>query len=152
MIRNLISKFNRSLSERMVPARKQVAAPVRVWFAPEKETEINQEMAKSVGLSGETLDISQTGIAFLVSSIRIKEKYLVGQDRKLNVEVDLPAGKLSMQVVGRRYNKVGEHLSMEKYLIGAEIVQVNDGGGTFAQFLQKPGPRGGVRTGHLELG
>ncbi len=77
-------------------------------------------------LSGETSDISATGIGLIVSSIRIKEKYLVGQDRLLNVELDLSGRKIRMQVRGVRYERICIHLSTERYLIGAEIVSVNE--------------------------
>ena len=77
-------------------------------------------------LSGETTDVSETGIGFVVSAIRIREKYLVGQERILNVELDLSSKRVRMKVRGRRYEKVGIHLSTEKYLVGGEIISVDD--------------------------
>ena len=77
-------------------------------------------------LSGETTDLSETGIGFLVSTIRIQEKYLVGQERLLNVELDLSGMKVRMQVRGVRYEKVGIHISTEKYFVGAEIVHIDE--------------------------
>src|SRR5215217_1593378 len=121
MIRNLINRFNISLSERMVAPRRRHIAPIKVWFEPDISSERGRELARSVFLSGETVDISRTGISFLAPSIRMKEKYLVGQDRTINVEMDLPTGRVKMQVVGRRYEKVGVHLSMERFLVGAQI-------------------------------
>ncbi len=121
MIRELISKFNRSLSEHMVAARRRHAAPIRVWFDPDSNTERSRESARSACVLGETVDISRTGIGFLVPSIRVKEKYLVGQDRNLNVEIDLPTGKIRLTAIGRRYKKVGVHISSENFLVGADI-------------------------------
>jgi hypothetical protein len=77
-------------------------------------------------LAGETVDLSATGIGFLVSAIRMKEKYLVGQERPLNVELNLAGKKVRMQVMGRRYEAIGIHSSSERYLIGAEIVEMAD--------------------------
>jgi hypothetical protein len=77
-----------------------------------------------VFMSGETYDLSESGIAFVVSSIRVMENYLVGQDRILIAELDLPGGKIKMKVIGRRYEQVGVHLSTEKYLVGAEIIEI----------------------------
>lgn len=76
-------------------------------------------------LSGETVDISETGIGFVVASIRIKEKYLVGQDRVLNVELELAGKRIQMRVIGRRYERVGIHASTERYLVGAEITEMS---------------------------
>lgn len=76
-------------------------------------------------ISGETVDISETGIGFVVASIRIKEKYLVGQERILNVELDLAGKRIQMRVLGKRYERVGIHASTERYLVGAEITEMS---------------------------
>ncbi len=92
-------------------------------------------------LSGETTDISETGIGFIVAAIRIKENYLVGQDKKLNVELDDSGRKIRIQVQGVRYEKVGIHQSTERYLIGAQVVAVNeDDKDAYAHLLQN-GPK-----------
>jgi len=121
MIRELINKLSHSLSEKMVPSRRQHTAPLKVWFDPDTETERALEAARAACILGETVDISRNGIAFSVPFIRIKEKYLVNQDRKLNVEIDLPNGKVYLRVLGRRYEKVGMHSSAERFLVGASI-------------------------------
>jgi hypothetical protein len=77
-------------------------------------------------MSGETVDMSKTGIGIMVSSIRMKEHYLVGQNRVLNIEMDLPREKVRMQVVGRRYERENIHDSVERYIVGMEIVQISD--------------------------
>lgn len=126
---------------------------MRVWFEPEINSPHNQEIAKNMAMPGETVDLSRTGIAFLVSSIRDKERYLVGQERKLNVEIDLPSGKVTMQVVGRRYEKVGVHLSMEKFLVGAQIVRLeSESNAAYDHFLRNGAGRRKSTPGSLELG
>lgn len=124
MIRELITKLNRSLSERMVSLRRPHNAPIKIWFDPEINSEAGREKARAACILGETSDISRTGIGFTVPSIRVKEKYLVGQDRVLNVEIDLPTGKVYMRVVGRRYEKVGMHVSVERFQVGAHILSL----------------------------
>lgn len=126
---------------------------MRVWFEPEINSPHNQEIAKNMAMPSETVDLSRTGIAFLVSSIRDKERYLVGQERKLNVEIDLPSGKVTMQVVGRRYEKVGVHLSMEKFLVGAQIVRLeSESNAAYDHFLRNGAGRRKSTPGSLELG
>lgn len=125
MIRELITKFNRSLSERMVSSRRHHKAPVKIWFEPDLNTERENDAARSSSILGETVDISRTGIGFVVPSIRVKEKYLVGHERNLNVEIDLPTGKVFMRVIGRRYEKVGVHISTERFLVGAHIIDLS---------------------------
>jgi len=81
--------------------------------------------SRSSCIYGETEDISRTGIGFIVPAIRIKEKYLVGQQRDLNVEIDLPTGKVYMRAIGCRYEKVGIHISAERFFVGAQIVSLS---------------------------
>ena len=125
MIRELIAKFNRSLSERMVSSRRRHTAQIKIWFDPDINTERAREAARTACILGETVDISRSGIGFIVPSIRVSEKYLVGQERKLNVEIDLPTGKVFMRVLGCRYEKVGVHISTERFLVGASIQELS---------------------------
>lgn len=125
MLRELITKINRAMSERMVAPRRKHSAPLKLWFDPDVKTERAEEAARAACIIGETIDVSRTGISFLVPSIRKKEKYLVGQDRHINVEIDLPTGKIHMRVLGKRYKKVGIHISTEKFLVGATISSLN---------------------------
>lgn len=77
-------------------------------------------------ITGETKDLSKTGIGFIVSAIRIQENYIVGGGRLLYAELDLPSGKIQMQIVGMRYEEVGQHISTARFLIGARITQMSD--------------------------
>ena len=126
MIRRLISMFNRSLAERLVAERCKCSVPIKVWFEPDNMTGKLKLPIEKLTAYGETRDLSTSGIAFIVSSIRIKENYLVGEGCTLNVEIDFPTGKVQMQVVGRRYEPLGEHVSTARYLIGAEIVNLSE--------------------------
>lgn len=153
MLRQLISKFNRSLTESMVSSRRRHTAPVKIWFEPEINSERAREIARSSCILGETYDISRSGIAFVVSSIRLKEKYLVGHERTLNIEMDLPTGHVHMKVMGRRYEKVGMHISTEKFLVGANILDLTGSDKDNYETFLRRGHRGSSRaTGSLELG
>ena len=142
MIRELITRLSRSFSERTVSNRRHHTAPVRIWFDPETNNERSREAARSACISGETVDISRTGFGFVVSSIRLKEKYLVGQERVLNVEIDLPNGKVFLRALGRRYEKVGADISVERFLVGAHITSLTGSDKeTYETFLRN-GTRG----------
>jgi PilZ domain len=152
-IRSLAAKFNKSIAEKLVPSRRKHTAAIKIWFDPEVNSELNREVAKSVCILGETVDISRSGLAFLVPAIRIQEKYLVGQERLLNVEIDLPNGKVSLQAMGRRYEKVGIHLSAEKFLVGVQIVKIDAANEEAYQYFLKNGSRNQKSSGSLaELG
>lgn len=153
MIREMITRFNRSLSERMVSSRRHHKAPIKIWFDPDMNTERAREAARSACIFGETLDISRTGIGFLVPSIRVKEKYLVGHERNLNVEIDLPTGKVFMRVMGKRYEKVGLHISAERFLVGAHILELSGNDKEmYETFLRNGSRRAKNGAASLELG
>ena len=126
MLRKLFAQFNSSISERIVPHRFPFAVPVKLTFEPEKVTGRLNLPTTSLFISGETKDLSQTGIAVIVSSIRLKENYLVGEGRTLNAELDLPNGRIRLKIIGQRYEQIGEQLPASKYLIGARITQISD--------------------------
>jgi PilZ domain-containing protein len=151
MLRELVSRFSSTIAERRASVRKKLSVPVKVCFSPEKGG--LRSSCDDLFLSGETADISATGIGFEVSSIRIKEKYLVGQDRLLNVELDFAGTKVRMQVRGCRYEKVGIHLSTEKYLVGAVIVNVTDEDKSVYEHILANGYKSsGKMSAVLELG
>jgi hypothetical protein len=125
MIRKLFSKFNKKLNEKVVSARKKYEVPIKIWFEPDRNTG-RLKMPESLTISGETKDLSNSGIAFIVSSIRVQENYLVGEGRILNAELDLPDGKVQMQIIGRRYEQVGQHISTACFLVGAEIKKMSE--------------------------
>ena len=126
MIRKLIAKFNRLKDERVAPVRHKRAVPIKLSFEANKNMGRLDTTPKVVFISGETADLSHTGIGFIVSSIRIKENYLVGSERVLNAELDLPNGKISMKIVGKRYEQIGGHDTTARYLVGASICEMTD--------------------------
>ncbi|HSK73790.1 MAG TPA: PilZ domain-containing protein [Pyrinomonadaceae bacterium] len=125
MIRELVSRLNKSVSKRVVAPRREFSVPISVSIESDKHTGRLNMPAEKLTIRGETVDMSKTGIGFLVSAIRIKEYYLVGEDRTLFVELDLPNGRVKMQVVGRRYEHNDDiHSSGAQFLIGASISNI----------------------------
>jgi PilZ domain len=151
MLRKLIAQLNKSVSERRAAPRLGFRVPIRIWFESIHKTENPNSTNGSLVAWGETKDLSLSGIGFFVPLIRIQENYLVGENRPLNVELDLPGGKLQMQVIGRRYEQTGEHLSVSRYLIGASISQVSpENFEIYKQFLLS-GKKTTVKARSLEL-
>lgn len=151
MIRKLIAKFNKSMAERVGSVRHRRAVPIKLSLEPSGQTGRLDAALKSYYITGETADLSSSGIAFVVSSIRIKENYLVGEGRVINAELDLPNGKVSMKIVAQRYEQVGEHISTARYLIGASISFMTDENReAYDDFLRFGGKKG--NTGSLKFG
>lgn len=137
MIREFFARVNKSLAKRVVCSRFSYAVPIKITFEQNNKTGKLSMPRVPLYINGETKDLSQSGIAFMVSSIRLQENYLVGEDRVLNAELDLPNGKISMKVVGRRYEQSDGTASSGKFIIGAKIVQISDENKEFYEdFLQ----------------
>lgn len=150
MIREIINKLRGTLVERSHSARKRHNLPIKITFDTQFST---GRLSDTLYISGETADISSTGVGFIVSAIRVRENYLVGQERTLNAEIDLPGGKVKMRMIGRRYEKVGIHLSTERFLIGAEITDMAKADRErYEHFLRFGGKRGGATAPSFEMG
>jgi len=152
MIRNLVTKISQIFAERSHAARIKCSVPIKITFEQAKNTAKLTQPSSPLFITGETCDLSGSGIAFIVSSIRVKENYLVGQDRVLIAELDLPDGKIQMKVVGKRYEQVGVHVSTEKYLIGAEIVDISEADREAYDYFLKFGRKRKKAAASMELG
>jgi hypothetical protein len=124
LIRQILSKMNIFVMSRRSAPRFARHAPITITLGSEKKNG-NQTTRKEVlSLTGVTKDLSESGIAFYVDSIRLREHYLVSEDRVLNAEIDLPSGAIQMQIIGVRYEQFDIHTSVAKYLIGARITHM----------------------------
>lgn len=150
MIRKLVAKFNRSITERVVSPRKNYEVPIKIWFEPDRNTGRLKMPLESLVIVGETKDLSRSGVAFIVAAIRIQENYLVGEGRILNAELDLPDGKVQMQIVGQRYEQVGQHISTARFLVGAKITQMSKENREVYEYFLRYGNK--LKKGSLELG
>lgn len=149
MFRKFFTQLNKSVSKQVVAARHEYAVPIKLTFEPDRNT--GKLRMPNLSITGETKDLSHSGIAFVVSSIRLKENYLVGEDRTLNAELDLPNGKVKLRIVGRRYEQISEHISVSQYLIGAKILfMTEDARETYEHFLRYGKKM--KKTGTLQLG
>lgn len=120
-LRKFVSSISDQIRSRINSSRRDLNVPISISFEPENNTGRLTIKREILSIKGETKDLSATGIAFLVDSIRLREHYLVGEDRILDAELDLPNGKIRMKLIGQRYEQVGQHLSVSQYLIGATI-------------------------------
>lgn len=138
MIRELVSRFNKSVTKQIVAARREFNIPIKISITPDIKTGNLSMPVAEYSIRGKTKDLSKTGVGFIVSAIRIKEYYLVGQNRQLNVEIDLPNGKVHMQMVGVRYEQINIHSSVSEFLVGAKIVKMADADReVYEDFLQR---------------
>lgn len=140
------------MSERSAPKRYDYQTPVIISFESFKTSGKSNDPAPRLSLRGNTKDLSSTGIAFIVPSIRLREYYLVGENRLLEAEVSLPSGKIKMKVIGQRYEQIGdEHSSSTSYLIGAAIVELTDEDRKIYEEFLQTGTKTKLKAGALKL-
>lgn len=72
------------------------------------------------------MDVSANGLALVVPTILLGEHHLIGENRRLKVELELPQGPVTMQVMPLRYESLEEDKTETGYLIGAKIVEMSD--------------------------
>jgi PilZ domain len=77
-------------------------------------------------LAGYTRDISATGLALVVPTIRIGGQYITGENRTLEIILKLPAGVVKVKAAPVRYTPLEEDGSDTGYLIGVQIIWMSN--------------------------
>jgi hypothetical protein len=88
-----------------------------------------ERMGRSLKLAGYTRDISATGLALIVPSIRIGGQYITGENRALQIMLKLPTGSILIHGTPVRYSPLEaeeEEGSDNGYIIGVSITDMSD--------------------------
>jgi len=118
--RRIVSRLRRFVGNRR--HSKRVRARLRFTLSLSDPRLGTNGHRRLPSLDGYTLDVSGTGLALIVPAIRIGEHYLAGDDRKLHIKLELPAGPVEMRVGTVRYESLEDGSG---YLIGARILEMN---------------------------
>jgi hypothetical protein len=78
-------------------------------------------------LVGRTRNMSDTGFALIVPSLRLGTNKLDGGNSTLRLMLDLPTGTVEIHVVPVRSHQLGENDKDVGYFIGAKITHLSDG-------------------------
>ena len=122
-LRSLLGRLREYAGDRRT-ARRSVRLPLTVSLV-NKNKRSNGGRAMPT-LSGHTRDISNNGLALIVPAIRIGGQYLVGEDRVLQIALELPSGPIQIEAVSARYERLEEEGKELSYLIGVHITQISD--------------------------
>jgi c-di-GMP-binding flagellar brake protein YcgR len=114
-----VSHLRRYLGNRRRARRARVRLTFTLTLADLRTSSNGSRRLPS--LRGHTLDISTTGMALVVPAIRIGEHYLVGEDRRLHLKLELPSGPVELKLAPVRYESLEEDPEEAGYLIGALI-------------------------------
>lgn len=124
LARSLVSQLRRFVGDRRRAKRQRarLAFTLSLGSAAIKANGARQNAT----LKGHTLDVSINGVSLIVPSILLGEHHLVGENRKLNVQLELADGMVEMKVVPIRYESLEDHETETGYLIGAKIVEMSE--------------------------
>lgn len=132
LIRSLAAHLRSLVGNRRRAKRYRARLSFRLALLDEKA----KQRAKPAGeprpllkLEGYTRDLSATGLALVVPTIRIGEHYLAGDGHILLLTLELPSAIVEMRVRTVRYEKLDEEedASAERgYLLGVSIAEMSD--------------------------
>ena len=124
LARAIVSRLRQFVGDRRHAKRIKVRLAFTISLAGPAVSSNGSKRVSS--LKGHTLDLSATGIALVVPSIIIGEHHLVGENRNLNVRLELPDGPMDLQVAPIRYESLDEHETETGYLVGTKITRITE--------------------------
>lgn len=119
--RRIVSRLRRFVGNRRHSRRVRVRLSFTLSLSDPRISSNGYRRLPS--LEGHTLDVSATGLGLVVPAIRIGEHYLAGDDRKLHIKLELPAGPIEMRVATVRYESMEDEGG---YVIGARIIEMSE--------------------------
>jgi hypothetical protein len=123
--RAIVSRLRQYVGDRRREKRQRVRLPFSLSL-PSPARNLNGAR-RIISMEGHTFDLNATGLSLVIPKITLGEHHLVGENRSLNVKLELPQGPIEMQVLPVRYESLEEHESETGYLIGVEIVAMHNG-------------------------
>jgi hypothetical protein len=120
--RTIVSRLREYVGDRR-QARRQSARLELKLSLPTNTKSLNGTRRLS-SMDGHTLDVSNNGLAIIVPKITLGDHHLVGENRMINVNLQLPDGPVEMQTAPVRYERLEEHKETG-YVIAVKIVNMS---------------------------
>lgn len=124
LARSVVSRFRRFVGERRNSKRLKIRLPFTLSISSSAKSRNGEKRTHSV--DGHTVDLSPNGMALIVSTIRLGDQHLVGDNRSLHLNLKLPHSPVEMKVTPIRYEKFEEDEAQSGYLIGVQITEMSD--------------------------
>jgi PilZ domain len=122
LARTIVSRLRAFIGNRRHARRRPARLPCVVTIA-ERRFKSN---GRAPSIEGFTRDLSSSGLGLAVPAIRIGEHYLVGDNRRLHVAVELPIETIQMLVTPVRYESLEDDETDIGYVIGVIIVEMSE--------------------------
>ena len=122
--RTIVSRLRQYVGDRRHSKRRRVRLNLSVSLASATKSLNGTQRVNS--MEGHTLDLSANGLALIVPQITLGEHHLVGENRSLDLKLQLPDGPVVMQAAPVRYERLEEDDNETGYLIAVKIVRMPD--------------------------
>src|SRR6185295_8979816 len=122
--RTIVSRLRQYVGDRRHSTRQRVRLNLSLSLAPATKNLNGTRRINS--LEGYTVDVSANGLAFIVPQITLGEHHLVGENRGLNVKLELPEGPVEIEASPVRYQRLEEDHAETGYLIAVKIIRMPD--------------------------
>ena len=122
--RTVVARLRKLVGDRRQAKRQRVRLAFSISMAsPAKGLTGSRRI---ISLDGHTLDLSANGMALIVPAITLGEHHMVGENRSLKVQLELPTGPVEMLVVPVRYERLEEHNTEMGYLIAVKVIGMSE--------------------------
>src|SRR5262245_49805728 len=121
--RRIVSHLRRYFGNRRGSKRTHARLTFNLSFDPRTSS---NGFRRLPSMDGHTCDLSSEGIGLIVPAIRIGEHYLVGEEKRLHLRLELPTGPVDLNISPVRYESLEDDAEESGYVIGARINDMNE--------------------------
>ena len=118
--RAIVSRLRRLVADRRRHPRFRVRLEASVVLLGAKGE------AATTPLEGHTRDVSACGLALVLPSVRVGERYLAGEAQTLGITLRLPARPVHLRATPARYERLDAGDAETGYLIGLRITDMDE--------------------------
>jgi hypothetical protein len=128
LIRSIASRLREIVGNRRAAPRylTHLEAGLALSISLPRQKQGGEKTGQPLKLAGYTRDISATGLALVVPTIRIGGQYVTGENRTLEIILKLPAGTIKVKAAPVRYSPLEEDGADTGYLIGVQIIWMSN--------------------------
>ena len=118
----MLKRLRQFIGDRRKSPRLLAQRKARLVFSVTMQGQ--DDRSRSMPVEGYTRDISETGLALVVPSLRIGDTYLTDAKCKLRIVLlNLPSGEVEIEASPVRYEELDEGAG---HLIGCRIIRIKD--------------------------
>lgn len=125
LLRSIVNRLREVVGNRRRAPRYNIRLEVELALMVPSPGSTSRSVAPGLRVSGYTRDISSTGLAVVVPTIRTGGKYITGSNQTLQITLALPSGAVEIYGTPVRYSPLEEPGGDRGYLVGIQIERMS---------------------------